>query len=475
MSEPNIPEPLATPRLSPERGGEQSAEAAAAPPTRPASGPTPEPAGTVEAGSAEAAGAARGGQRPGDVEAESTSAQDAGTSAEGAGASARDEGACVEAAQAGGGDERAQRRGADRAGGYHISHLVDARLEPGGWFYLVEWEGYDASERSWEPHWGVLQRKDGELETQAAALRDAVQRGAQRAAAPLEPGAHAWLGGLTTKQGKAWLKKEGGGVHATVAKAPEPGAADSAARKAYVRLQGVRHNGRVVRAWTQHVWPVAPADPATAPPEYDEAEVGSLHEPSPPPSPRRSLSDSVPAAADVPAATDAPAAREAPAADAPAGGGAPAAASAPPAANAPAADAPAADAVCAPVACPARCCPQVFGPGAGLLGAAAVHSRAKAAAAHMRQAVAGHSMRAPDLSYSNMAQLQVIWCPFCEQPQACSSSKEGFKSIALNCNTAYSHMKTCSRRAGRNAMDAFNDVCDRQPGGKAWARGARGE
>ena len=312
MSEPNIPEPLATPRLSPERGGEQSAEAAAAPPTRPASGPTPEPAGTVEAGSAEAAGAARGGQRPGDVEAESTSAQDAGTSAEGAGASARDEGACVEAAQAGGGDERAQRRGADRAGGYHISHLVDARLEPGGWFYLVEWEGYDASERSWEPHWGVLQRGDPELETQAAALRDAVQRGAQSAAAPLEPGAHAWLGGLTTKQGKAWLKKEGGGVHATVAKAPEPGAADSAARKAYVRLQGVRHNGRVVRAWTQHVWPVAPADPATAPPEYDEDEVGSLHEPSPPPSPRRGPPGSAPAAAGEPDTADAPAARGAP-------------------------------------------------------------------------------------------------------------------------------------------------------------------
>ena len=36
-------------------------------------------------------------------------------------------------------------------------------------------------------------------------------------------------------------------------------------------------------------------------------------------------------------------------------------------------------------------------------------------------------------------------------------------------------MKTCSRRAGRSAMDAFDDVCDRQPGGRAWARGARGE
>ena len=88
-------------------------------------------------------------------------------------------------------------------------------------------------------------------------------------------------------------------------------------------------------------------------------------------------------------------------------------------------------------------------PGRPPAGGGAVHSRAKAAAAHMRQAVAGHSQRAPDLSYSNMAQLQIIFCPFCEQPQACSSSKEGFKSAGLNCNTAYSHMKTCSRRAGR--------------------------
>ena len=86
---------------------------------------------------------ARGGKRPGDVEAEGTSAEDAGASAEGAGASARDEGASVEAALAGGGDERAQRGSADCEGGYHISHLVDARLEPGSWFYLVEWEGYD--------------------------------------------------------------------------------------------------------------------------------------------------------------------------------------------------------------------------------------------------------------------------------------------------------------------------------------------
>lgn len=526
MSESDTPEPVATPRSSPVRRGEQAAVAAAATPTLSASEPTPEPVGTDEAGSAEAAGAARADQQPGRAEtdgasaegagtgaqAEGASAEAAGAGAEGAGASTQAEGASAEAAGAstgsvgasagaegasveavaegasaeaetasaeaalaGGGEERVQRGGADREGGYHISHLVDARLAAGGWYYLVEWEGYAAPERSWEPHWQVLRRGDLELETQAAALRDAVQRGARREAAPLEPGAHAWLAGLTTTRGKAWLKAEGGGVRAVVAKAPEPGAADSAARKAHVQLQGVRHNGRVVRASAEHVWPVAPADPATAPPEYDEDEVGSLHEPSPPPSPRRGPSDSVPAAADGPAVVYAPVARGAPAADAPAGGGAPAAASAPPAANAPAADAPAADAVCAPVACPARCCSQVFGPGAGLLGAAALHSRAKTAAGHMRQAVAGHGMRAPDLSYSNMAQLQVIFCPFCEQPQACSSSKEGFKSPALNCNTAYSHMKTCSRRAGRSAMDAFNDVCDRQPGGKAWARGARGE
>ena len=49
-------------------------------------------------------------------------------------------------------------------------------------------------------------------------------------------------------------------MRAVVAKAPEPGAADSAARKAHVQLQGVRHNGRVVRASAEHVWPVAPAE-----------------------------------------------------------------------------------------------------------------------------------------------------------------------------------------------------------------------
>jgi len=48
-----------------------------------------------------------------------------------------------------------------------------------------------------------------------------------------------------------------------------------------------------------------------------------------------------------------------------------------------------------------------------------------------------------------------------EQPQACSSSKEGFKSSALNYNTAYSHMKTCSPRGGRSAMDAFKDFYSR--------------
>ena len=166
-----------------------------------------------------------------------------------------------------------------------------------------------------------------------------------------------------------WLKSEGGGVHATVAKAPEPDAADSAAHKAHcVQLRQGRvvrvvraDNGRVVpagarrargarrqRARTRHVWPVAPADPAAVPPS-DEDEVGS-----PPPCPRRGPPD-----ASAPA-TDAAAARGAPSADAPADGGAPAGGCARPAASAPvaeapAADAPAADAVCTPVACRLRC------------------------------------------------------------------------------------------------------------------------
>ena len=61
--------------------------------------------------------------------------------------------------------------------------------------------------------------------------------------------------GLTTRNGELWLKSEGGGVHATVAKAPEPDAADSAAHKAHsVQLRQGRvvrvvraDNGRVVR------------------------------------------------------------------------------------------------------------------------------------------------------------------------------------------------------------------------------------
>ena len=104
-----------------------------------------------------------------------------------------------------------------------------------------------------------------------------------------------------------------------------------------------------------------------------------------------------------------------------------------------------------------------------------MHGRAKAAASHMRHTVVGHSVHMPGLSDASLAQLQIIFCPFCEQPQACSSSKEGFKSAALNCNTAFSHLKTCSARGTRSVTDAFNDVCARQPGGKAWAHGARGE
>ena len=63
-------------------------------------------------------------------------------------------------------------------------------------------------------------------------------------------------------------------------------------------------------------------------------------------------------------------------------------------------------------------CQQRFGLEAGLPRVQAVHGRAKAAASHMRQAVAGHSRHTP-VSDASMAQLQVIWCPFCEQPQAC--------------------------------------------------------
>lgn len=95
---------------------------------------------------------------------------------------------------------------------------------------------------------------------------------------------------------------------------------------------------------------VAPADLAVAPPEYYEDEVGSLHEPSPPPSPRRGTPDSAPAAASEPDTADSPATRGGP--DAPGDGGAPATGGTPPAAGAPAADALAADAVCAPVALP---------------------------------------------------------------------------------------------------------------------------
>ena len=51
---------------------------------------------------------------------------------------------------------------------------------------------------------------------------------------------------------------------------------------------------------------------------------------------------------------------------------------------------------------PGSCCQKVFTLDAGVSRAEAVHSRAKAAAAHMRQAVAGHGAHAPGLSYSRM-------------------------------------------------------------------------
>ena len=171
--------------------------------------------------------------------------------------------------------------------------------------------------------------------------------------------------------------KEGGGVRVKVANASEPGAADGAACKVHVQVLQGKHTGRVVRAWPRHVWPMAPADPA-APLEYDADEVGSLHEPSPPPSPR--ASGGPPGVADTPAAADAPtAAKGSAAADAPAAADTPAVA-----------DAPAGN-VCAPIACPARCCQQRFGLEADLPRMQAVHGRPKAAASHMRQAVAGHS------------------------------------------------------------------------------------
>ena len=78
----------------------------------------------------------------------SAGAEGASVEAVAEGASAEAETASAEAALAGGGEERVQRGGADREGGYHISHLVDARLAAGGWYYLVEWEGYAAPERS---------------------------------------------------------------------------------------------------------------------------------------------------------------------------------------------------------------------------------------------------------------------------------------------------------------------------------------
>ena len=45
-----------------------------------------------------------------------------------------------------------------------------------------------------------------------------------------------------------------------MAKAPELGAADGAARKVHVEVLRGKLAGRVVRAWPRHVWPTAPAD-----------------------------------------------------------------------------------------------------------------------------------------------------------------------------------------------------------------------
>jgi hypothetical protein len=124
-----------------------------------------------------------------------------------------------------------------------------------------------------------------ELEAQAAALREAVKRGTQREAAPLEPGAYAWVARLSTK-GRQGMVLQGGRRGAREGGKGVEAAADGAARKVHVQVLQGKLTGRVVRAWPRHVWPTAPADPVAAPLEYDADEVGSLHhEPSPPPSP----------------------------------------------------------------------------------------------------------------------------------------------------------------------------------------------
>ena len=63
----------------------------------------------------------------------------------------------------------------------------------------------------------------------------------------------------------------------------------------------------------------------------------------------------------------------------------------------------------------------------------------------MHQAGADHGAHAPGLSYSRMAQLQVVWCPFCRLPQACSSAKEGYSSAALK-NDFSNAFNACARQ-----------------------------
>ena len=378
---------------------------------------------------------------------------------------------------------------------YLVERVASAKFQASGkLYYLLRWSGYADAESTWEPWSKELQRTlDDWHQPMAAEMRVAAKVGAEPAVAPLVPGTIGWLTDLSTKAGKRLLRAQGsGGIKVRVV--PPPPAAPDAPRERKVHvmlLDGVHDSvGLIVRAWPQHVWPIAAGEPAAGDDEYDADDVGSMKEPSPPASPRFG-----PAAPPLesPPVESAPSWEELGAQFIPIADGAAGAADAaadptatPPQADAAATTPPDAAAnggaeceTCIEqpeqppeedLRCPAGCCGATFALTAGQPRWLAEHHRARAIATHIRKAVAGHRASGVGFSHERMARARLIWCGYCGEAQAATASKPGFLASNRKFCLAHSHLSTCKMRRSSSTPSAdFLEQCDRQPGGRRWA------
>ena len=366
---------------------------------------------------------------------------------------------------------------AAETGVYDIGHLAAARESNRKWFYLVQWVGYPEEARTWEAQATVLEGGSDELRAEAAALREAVKAGTAPQLAPLAPGAVGWLGGLSTKGGRQWLGKDGGVRVRFVAL--EKGGERAVARKLLVQVLDGPQKGQTVRAWPRQVWPVA-STCTTAEEAYDSDEVGSLHEPSPPPSPQNAggsgdSGDGAEGGGGEAQRGELSANGQADAASGAANSGEAQAASSSVEPSASSSAAPPAsphrkDAVGAPqcVACPAEGCGTSFELDVTLPSWEAEHRRAKAAGTHMRHAVYGHDCSHPGFCHERAAELRLMSCPWCNDWHPGTASQAGFEKKKQKYCGLFGHMKKCRNRNGRTPGPDFMDACARQPSGRRW-------